>query len=340
MGKYRIIYMNTRPIKWICRKKRVARYFDLPYGSQKESEILKDTATMTLEQLCKDYDRVEKAIQFIEQNIQRQPSLEEIAASVDLNEDHFQRMFSRWGGISPKRFLQYLTKEYAKTLLQRSNNILDTTLDPGLSSPEWLHDLIVTWEAVTPDEFRHKGNGVHIEYGFHPSPFGECLLAATKRGICALIFAQGKNQSQIVRELAQYWPNTQIIHRTQQTRRLVEQAFDVKGNQPQAPLHLYVKGTRFQIKVWEALLRIPLGSVVAYSDIAKHIGLPRAARAVGNAVGKNPIPFLIPCHRVIRKMGEFGYYGSGPARKKAMLGWEVVFAQTKPTEYGQNLIGK
>ena len=284
---------------------------------------------MTLEQLKEDYDRIEAAIQYLEENIQRQPSLEQIAANVNLSEFHFQRIFSRWVGISPKRFLQYLTKEYAKKLLQRSGNVLDATFDAGLSSPGRLHDLFVTCEAVTPGEFKRKGDGVHIEYGFHPSPFGECLLATTKRGICALEFVQKDSHTQIVRDLELYWPNARIIHRTEQTRRLIERIFNYKGGQTPAPLHLHVKGTNFQIKVWEALLKIPMGSVVTYSDIAKHIGLPRAARAVGNAVGKNPIPFLIPCHRVIRKLGEFGNYGSGPARKKAMLGWEVVYTQTK-----------
>ena len=280
-----------------------------------------------LSQLCKDYRRVEQAIEFLETHFHRQPSLGEIAAAVELSEYHFQRLFSRWVGISPKRFLQFLTKEYAKKLIAQSDNILDVTYDAGLSSPSRLHDLFVTCEAMTPGQYKAKGSGLRLVYGFHPSPFGEYLLAVTDRGICALRFVQpGDHPDQLVAWLRFHWPQATMQRSQTRTRRLHEQVFTFTPDREPAPVHLYVQGTNFQIKVWEALLKIPLGKAVSYEDIARHIGMPRAARAVGNAVGRNPIPFLIPCHRVIRKMGDFGNYGEGPARKKAMLGWEAVAA--------------
>jgi AraC family transcriptional regulator of adaptative response/methylated-DNA-[protein]-cysteine methyltransferase len=271
-----------------------------------------------------DYERVEQAIRFLEQNFHHQPPLAEIADSVNLSEFHFQRLFSRWVGISPKRFLQFLTKEYAKKLIANSENILDVTYDSGLSSPSRLHDLFVTCEAMTPGEYKTKGAGIKITHGFHPSPFGDCLLAVTDRGICGLRFVQGDNKSALTDWLRSKWPGAVFEQNLPQTQSLADRVFDFSSGDTSAPLHLYVRGTNFQIKVWEALLKIPLGRAVTYEDIARHIGLPRAARAVGNAVGQNPIPFLIPCHRVIRKMGEFGNYGEGPARKKAILGWEAV----------------
>ena len=290
-------------------------------------------------QLSKDYQRVEQAIKFLEENFDRQPSLAEIAESVNLSEYHFQRLFSRWVGISPKRFLQFLTKEYAKKLIENSNNILDATYDSGLSSPGRLHDLFVNCEAVTPGKYKAKGRGVKITYGVHPSVFGDCLLATTQRGICHLEFVSSGKKTDLVNRLQDKWQNASLKFSPKITRPLVDRIFDFAADQEPAPLHLYVRGTNFQIKVWEALLLIPLGNAVAYEDIARHIGMPRAARAVGNAVGQNPISFLIPCHRVIRKMGIFGNYGGGPARKKAILGWEAArqFADTQPGQAGTRL---
>ena len=279
-----------------------------------------------LTQLSRDYRRVEQAIEYLEKHFHRQPSLGEIATAIGLSEYHFQRLFSRWVGISPKRFLQYLTKEYAKKLITDSDNILDATFDAGLSSPGRLHDLFVTCEAMTPGQVKTRGSGVRLIYGIHPSPFGECLLAATERGICALRFVRDAQENDLVSWLQKQWPKAFLRHAPNETLLLQRRVFGFSSDQPPAPVHLYVQGTNFQIKVWEALLKIPLGKAVAYEDIARHIGMPRAARAVGNAVGRNPIPFLIPCHRVIRKMGDFGNYGEGPARKKAMLGWEAVAA--------------
>ncbi|MBL0716163.1 MAG: methylated-DNA--[protein]-cysteine S-methyltransferase [Desulfosarcina sp.] len=207
-------------------------------------------------------------------------------------------------------------------MLARSDTVLDTAYEAGLSGAGRLHDLFVTCEAVTPGEYRHKGQDLQIDYGFHSTPFGECLLAATARGLCNVSFVQKNGRETVLKDLKHQWPRAAIRHHPRNTAPLLEKVFAFSQERKPAPLHLYVKGTNFQIKVWEALLRIPLGEAVTYEDIARHIGRPQAARAVGNAVGRNPIPFLIPCHRVIRKMGDFGYYGGGPARKKALLGWE------------------
>jgi len=276
----------------------------------------------TIDQWEADYQRIETAIRFIEEHALRQPSLAAIAESAGLSEFHFQRLFSRWVGISPKRFLQFITKEYARKLLEGSEDVLSVTYDAGLSSPGRLHELFVTCEAVTPGEVKLRGEGLTIEYGFHPSPFGRCLLALTDRGICGLSFVQEAPEETLVDRLRTRWPGARIIANSRSTAPVVERIFSFPAEHEPAPLHLYVRGTNFQIQVWQALIRIPLGKAVTYEDIARHIGAPQASRAVGNAVGCNPIPFLIPCHRVIRKMGEFGNYGEGPDRKKAILGWE------------------
>jgi AraC family transcriptional regulator, regulatory protein of adaptative response / methylated-DNA-[protein]-cysteine methyltransferase len=282
----------------------------------------------TMEMLEEDYNRVEKAIRFIEEHALRQPSLEEISSSVGLSEFHFQRLFSRWVGISPKRFLQFLTKEHARKLLEESRDVLSVTYDAGLSSPGRLHELFVTCEAVTPGEVKNRGEGLTIEYGFHPSPFGRCLLARTERGICGLSFVQDDvPEAALVRNLQARWTGACIVEAPESTAGLSKQIFAFPPQRASAPLHLFVRGTNFQIQVWQALIRIPFGKAVTYEDVARHIGMPTASRAVGNAVGSNPIPFLIPCHRVIRKLGEFGNYGEGPERKKAILGWEAALGE-------------
>ena len=277
------------------------------------------------EELSEDYQRVEQAILFLEQNYRRQPELKEVAESIHLSEYHFQRLFTRWVGISPKRFLQFLTKENAKAMLENSHGILEAAYTSGLSGPGRLHDLFVATEAVTPGEFKHKGAGLTILYGFHLSPFGKCLVGLTGRGICHLAFVQPGEHSQALTELQKAWPEASLQEDPQATRPLIGQIFNL-SEQPGA-LGLHLCGTNFQIKVWEALLRIPPGTVVSYEDLAVSVGMPQAARAVGHAVARNPIPVLIPCHRVIRKSGEFGDYHYGAARKKALLGWEMAYSQ-------------
>jgi len=274
--------------------------------------------------LSHDYQRVERAIAFLEQNYHRQPSLQEIAENVNLSEYHFQRLFTRWVGISPKRFLQFLTKEHAKELLEKSEDLLNVAFETGLSGPGRLHDLFVACEAVTPGEFKNRGEGLTIAYGFHPTPFGECLLATTERGICHLAFVQPGGRERALDALKNRWQEARLTRDVAHTRSLTGQIFARYAGQASPPLHLYLSGTNFQIKVWEALLRIPPGAVASYEDIAVRIGRPDAARAVSNAVAQNPIPVIIPCHRVIRKVGEFGGYHYGTARKKALLGWEAA----------------
>lgn len=276
-------------------------------------------------QSTEDYARIEQAILFLENNFRRQPSLSEIAGSINLSEYHFQRMFSRWAGISPKRFLQFLTLEYAKELLAESNNLLDVTYETGLSSPGRLHDLFVTCEAITPGEYKAQGSGLTISYGFRASPFGECLLAMTDRGITALSFVRDGHRRQALADLQRDWPQADLREDAAQTGPMVEQIFAPRSDQASAtPLKLYLKGTNFQLKVWQALLQIPAGTVVSYDTVAHLIGQPAAARAIGRAVAMNPVGYLIPCHRVIRKVGAIGDYHWGPARKKAIIGWEAA----------------
>jgi len=278
------------------------------------------------QQLAQDYQIIEHALAYLESHYREQPSLEQIAAQVGMSEYHFQRIFSRWVGISPKRFLQFLTKEYAQQLLDHSSSVLEATYRSGLSSPGRLHDLFVTLEAVTPGEYKLHGLGLAIRYGFHPTPFGECLIALTERGICGLAFVTEGNRQEPLSDLYQRWAQADFAEDAQQTSPWVEKIFSLV-EQPQAdPVRLYLNGTNFQIKVWEALLRIPAGKLVAYQEIAAYIGEPAAARAVGHAVASNPISYIIPCHRVIRKMGVFGGYRWGTARKKAILGWEMARA--------------
>lgn len=273
-----------------------------------------------------DYRTIEQAIRYLEKNAQRQPDLKEVAAAVGLSEFHFQRLFTRWAGISPKRFLQFVTKEHAKELLDQSANLLDTTVQVGLSSLGRLHDLFVTTEAVTPGEYKSRGAGLSIRYGIHPTPFGKCLLGLTDRGICHLGFVQ-TTEGSAVDELVSRWQQAEMIEDERATAPMVEPIFDV-GRRAGQPLHLYLRGTNFQLKVWEALLGVEAGTVTTYSQIADRIGKPRGARVVGSAVGANPVPILIPCHRVIRALGEFGNYRYGAARKLALLGWE--FSKTEP----------
>jgi AraC family transcriptional regulator of adaptative response/methylated-DNA-[protein]-cysteine methyltransferase len=276
------------------------------------------------DQLSRDYDTVEDAIHFLEEHYQDQPTLKEMAQSVHLSEYHFQRLFSRWVGISPKRFLQYLTKEKARQMLNESEDVLRTTYESGLSGPGRLHDLLVSCEAVTPGDMRRRGQGLTIGYGFHSSPFGECLVAVTERGICGLMFVQDANRQVPLEELQASWPEAEFEHDPAGTESIVEDIFALFQKQTPNPMRLYLSGTNFQLKVWEALLRIPAGSMVSYQDISLYIGMPGGSQAVGNAISRNPIPVLIPCHRVIRKSGDFGKYHWGSSRKKAMLGWEMA----------------
>ena len=299
------------------------------------------TFRMTSNETLEDsghYQLIEKAIQYIEANVNRQPELDEIASAIGLSEYHFQRLFTNWTGISPKRFMQFLTKEHAKELLNKSENLLDTTHQIGLSSLGRLHDLFVTTEAVTPGEYKSGGAGLTIHYGIHPTPFGKCLIATTERGICNLSFVNA-SEGQIIDNLVADWKQAKMIEDYKSTAPLVTRIFsdlepDSGFDTPRKnragllnpTLKIHLRGTNFQIKVWEALLNIPTGALTTYEHIARQIGKPKALRAVGTAVGHNPIAYLIPCHRVIRKSGDFGNYLYGSARKKVILAKEYVAA--------------
>ncbi len=272
-----------------------------------------------------DYRRIEQAMGYMEAHDLEQPSLEEMAASVNLSKYHFQRLFTQWAGISPGRFLHCLTLHHAKRLLGAQQSVLDTSLDAGLSGPGRLHDLFVTYEAVTPGEYKRGGAGLSIAYGFHATPFGECLLGATGRGICALTFVRGGDREGALAELRARWPRATLGEAPERTGPLAERAFGGQGADRPA-LHLVLHGTNFQVKVWEALLRIPPGTVATYGAVAAAIGRPTARQAVGQATGRNPIAVLIPCHRVIRRMGVVGGYRWGAPRKRMLLAWEAARA--------------
>ncbi len=280
-----------------------------------------------MQTMSEDYGRMEKAILFLEQNYHRQPELREVAESIHLSEFHFQRLFRRWAGISPKRFIQYMTLEHAKRLLDASRSVLDAAYDAGLSSPGRLHDLFVNIEAMTPGDYKSQGAGLPIGYGFHATPFGECLLAVTERGICGLGFVDAGGRAAVLGEYQSRWPLAAWEENPRLTQPYIRRIFGGASSNGDRPITLHLQGTNFQIKVWEALLKIPMGAVVSYEDLAIRVCSPRATRAVGSAVGKNPIAFLIPCHRVIRKAGGIGGYHGGVTRKKAMLIWEAARAQ-------------
>jgi len=271
-----------------------------------------------------DYERIAQAIQFLEQHYQEQPSLDDLANRLALSPFHLQRLFTQWAGVSPKRFVQYLTAEHAKRLLTNDHSVLDATYETGLSSPSRLHDLLIATEAVTPGEFKQQGAGLQIVYGRHPTPFGDCLLAATPRGICQLLFLTEGGWEQAVAELQMQWQAAALVEEPSQTQPFLDQIFPTTGKHGQRTLSLLLKGTNFQLKVWNALLQIPAGVVWSYADVAQAIGQPTATRAVGSAIGANPIGYLIPCHRVIRKNGHVEAYRWGSTRKKAMLAWEAA----------------
>ena len=275
---------------------------------------------------AKDYHLVEQAIRFLDGNAGRQPELREVAASVGLSEFHFQRLFQRWAGVSPKRFLQFQTTQEAKRVLAETGDLLDASYDSGLSGPGRLHDLMVSVEAVTPGEYKRKGEGLAISWGVHATPFGPCFLALTARGVCALDFLEPDSESDALERLRAVWECARIEHAPETTAGVAARIFAADAKQ-QAPLALLVKGTNFQIKVWEALLRIPAGRITTYAGLAGSIGRPRAARAVGSAVAANHIAYLIPCHRVIRNTGAFGEYRWGPMRKRILLSRELAQAQ-------------
>ena len=275
-----------------------------------------------LEIRTRQYDTVARAIEFIRSHAQHQPELGEIAAHLGLSEHHFQRVFSEWAGISPKRFLQYLTKEYARQALRRSGDVLSVASDAGLSGPGRLHDLMVTCEAMSPGEIKALGAGLEIRHGTAPTPFGHALIAWTSRGICHLGFFNADGPLCALACLKLEWPNAKF--QPDNSGALAHAAAIFGGSGSARHLHLMLRGTNFQIKVWEALLSIPAGEVVSYTQLAARAGAPKACRSVGTAIAANCIALLIPCHRVIRDSGEIGSYRWGTERKAALIAREAV----------------
>ena len=266
-----------------------------------------------------DYQRVARAIHYLRQTALKQPSLDEAAAHIGLSPCHFQRLFKRFAGVSPKRFLQYLTSEHAKQRLRQSTSVLDTSFAVGLSGSGRLHDLLINVEAVTPGEYKSGGKDLSINYGQHTTPFGDCLIATTARGICRLTFIDNDPAAEL-QALYKTWPNADLRPDQTATAPLIAQIFQHR-TEPQ-PLSLHIRGTNFQIKIWQALLQIPPGTITSYGDLSKRIDHPGASRAVGTAIGQNPIGYLIPCHRVLRGDGTPGGYHWGLDRKLAILGQE------------------
>lgn len=269
---------------------------------------------------ARQYALVARAIRFIRDNARQQPTLEQIAAATHVSPFHLQRLFAEWAGISPKRFLQYLTKEYAKRRLMSSHDMLSVTEGAGLSSTSRLHDLMVSCEAMTPGEIKAGGDGLEIAYGFAFSPFGEAIVGWTKRGVCHFAFSMA-NHAAMRSGLVVHWPNAKFSRDDSQARRLLQVIFPATPSRGR--IHLVLRGTNFQIKVWEALMHTEFGHVISYRQLAERAGCPRAQRAVGTALAANPIGFLIPCHRVIRESGDAGNYRWGAERKLAMLAWEA-----------------
>ena len=284
----------------------------------------------TLVEQMENYQRIEQVIRYLQSNFKQQPNLDEIAAGVHLSKYHLQRMFKRWAGVTPAQFLHYLTLEYSKQRLRESRSIFDTSLDAGLSSPSRLHDMFITFEAVTPGEYKTYGKDLEIFYGFHASPFGESLVAVTHRGISALRFVTEMGRDAVLSQVQREWPEAVFIEDRGKTEPIVGQIFGAVQIDPKKGLHLVLKGTNFQVQVWQALLGIPSGSVVSYQDVAEYLSKPTAARAVGSAIANNPIGYLIPCHRVISKAGKAHRYRWGAERKQAILGWEASRLADQP----------
>ena len=267
-----------------------------------------------------NYSRIAKAIEFIKLNFKAQPDLNEIAEKVNLSPFHFQRLFTDWAGVSPKKFLQYLSVEYAKSRLRDQATLFDTAFETGLSGTSRLHDLFISIEGMTPGEYKNGGQELLINYSFADTPFGDIMVAATDKGICWLAFADDREQA--LADLKAQFPNAEYHLKVDGVQQNALSIFNQDWSSPNQ-LKLHLKGTSFQLKVWEALLKIPMGGLTTYSGICNRIDNPNASRAVGSAIGSNPVAFLIPCHRVIRSTGEFGQYHWGSTRKNLIIGWEA-----------------
>ncbi|MBP1871383.1 Bifunctional transcriptional activator/DNA repair enzyme Ada [Ensifer adhaerens] len=271
-----------------------------------------------------DYDTVRSVIEMLTEEYREQPSLDAIAQRLKQSPTQLQKVFTRWAGLSPKAFLQAVTLDHAKRLLRQEDMpLLETSIEVGLSGPSRLHDLFVTHEAMSPGEWKARGAGLVIRYGYHPSPFGTALVMITDRGLAGLAFADGGGEQESFEDMARRWPNAAYVEDSAATAQYAARIFDPERWCDDQPLRIFLIGTDFQIRVWQALLKIPLGRATTYSTIAGEIGQPTASRAVGAAVGANPISFVVPCHRAVGKSGALTGYHWGLTRKRAILGWEA-----------------
>ncbi|HET7156038.1 MAG TPA: bifunctional helix-turn-helix domain-containing protein/methylated-DNA--[protein]-cysteine S-methyltransferase [Hyphomicrobiaceae bacterium] len=283
------------------------------------------TATPLGPDRSRDYALIRRAIAFLSETWTEQPSLDQLAAHLGLSPAHCQKLFKRWCGLSPKEFVQAITVDHARNLLGGSASVLDTAYEVGLSGGSRLHDLFVSHEAMTPGDYKRRGDGLEMAYGFHPSPFGDTLIIATDRGLAGLAFVdedKGHTRQEALADMTQRWPKASFVAAPEKTAKFARQIFNPPGSQEQ-PIRLVMIGTDFEVRVWETLLKIPMGRAVSYNDIARHLGQPTASRAVGSAVGRNPISFVVPCHRVLRGDGSLGGYHWGLTRKRALIGWET-----------------
>ncbi len=268
-----------------------------------------------------DYERIEKAIIYLKENFKEQPDLDAVARQVHLSPFHFQRLFKDWAGVSPKKFLQFISVEYAKGLLKQDLSLSDVSFETGLSGTGRLHDLFIGIEGMTPGEFRNGGEALKINYSFAETPFGDIIIASTPKGICQLAFV--KDERSGIGNLQYFFPNARLLQKTDMIQQDALRFFTGDWSDLQK-VKLHLKGTAFQLKVWQSLLKIPFGNISTYASIAANVKSPGASRAVGSAVGSNPVAFLIPCHRVIRSSGIIGEYHWGSQRKTAILGWEAA----------------
>ncbi len=280
---------------------------------------------------AKDYDAVRRSIAFLSEHWLDQPDLDDLASHLGLSAAHCQKLFKRWCGLSPKEFLQAITIDNARSLLDGSASLLDCAHEVGLSGSSRLHDLFVDHIAMTPGDYKRRGEGIEISYGFHVSPFGEALVMATVRGIAGIAFVNediGQSRQEALSDMMRRWPNANYREQPDATAAHAKHVFDPVQWSPEQPVRLVMIGTDFEVRVWETLLKIPMGKAVSYTDIARYLGNPQASRAVGSAVGRNPISFVVPCHRVLRADGSLGGYHWGLTRKRALIGWETGHVAT------------
>jgi AraC family transcriptional regulator, regulatory protein of adaptative response / methylated-DNA-[protein]-cysteine methyltransferase len=291
-----------------------------------QTSVATHTVTPLGPDRSRDYKLIRRAIAFLSETWTEQPSLERLAQHLALSPAHCQKLFKRWCGLSPKEFVQSITVDHARNLLSGAASVLDAAYEVGLSGGSRLHDLFVSHEAMTPGDYKRRGEGLEMTYGFHPSPFGDALLIATERGLAGLAFVDEDKMQTREHALADMmirWPKARFVSAPEKTEQYARQIFDPTAWNREQPVRLVMIGTDFEVRVWETLLKIPMGRAVSYNDIARHLGQPTASRAVGSAVGRNPISFVVPCHRVLRGDGSLGGYHWGLTRKRALIGWET-----------------